>query len=171
MENSDKKPRKIKATALTRQKKERIGKYKEKYPTANYYEIAQKFKCTYDQASKACKDYRNGYLFREKTETKPADIQTVIDTMTADELLEKQYHTAVAQLEVEKNISIESRVRLLDSLFSMRKILQQLKLESFIKRADAGIIKNIIKRFKPDATDDEVIKIYLEEYERWKIEK
>lgn len=162
--------RQKKASPLPIQKKQQIGKYKEKFPTASYHEIADNFNITYNQARSACVDYRAGKLHRTKPRPKPKAIDEITDTFSADELLERQYHKAVAALESEKNLTVDERIKLLESLFQMRKILQNLRLESFIKRADAGVIKVIIKRFLPDATDDDVIKIYLEAVERWKIE-
>jgi len=155
---------------LTLQKRQRIGRWKEKFPNASYHEVANEFNCTYEQARRAALDYKAGKLHRTKSRQKPADVAAIMNTQDMDALLEKQYHLALAQLEADKKISVEERVKLLDDLFSMRKTLQQLKLESFIKRADAGVIKIIVKMFKPDATDDEVIKIYLEATETWKIQ-
>lgn len=159
-----------KAAKLTRQKKIAIGKFKDKNPKATYYEISDTYSCTYEQARSACVAYKKGELTRVKSRAKTADVDEILENQTADDLLEKQYHTAVAQLQAETKLSVEDRVKLLSSLFSMRKILQQLRLESFIKRADAGVIKIIIKKFLPDCTDDDVIKIYLEAVERWKME-
>jgi len=51
----------------------------------------------------------------------------------------------------------------------MRKTLQQINLENHIKKTDAGIIANIIRKFKPDAGDDDIIKIYKEAVELWKM--
>ena len=159
-----------KAQKLTRQKKLAIGKYKNKNPKATYYEIAETYGCTYEQARSACVAFKAGELTRIKSRVKNSDIDEIVESQTADELLEGQYHTAVAQLQAETRILVEDRVKLLESLFAMRKILQQLRLESFIKRADAGVIRIIIKKFLPDASDDDVIKIYLEAVERWKME-
>jgi len=163
--------RKQKASNLTPQKRLTIGKFKSKNLNMTYYELADKYHCTYHQARGAYIDYRDGKLTRTKSRINIKDVKEIMLIQTADELLEKQYHTAIAALEIENKISIEDRVKLLESLFSMRKILQQLNIEKFMKNTDAGVVRIIIQKYVPDLTNDEFVKIYLEAKERWKIER
>lgn len=162
--------RKRKAPKLPIQKRLAIARWKEKYPKATFYEIAEEFNCTYDQARQAWRDYIDGKLTRRKPTRKKINVEDIMTKDNADEILERQYHRAVAELEATNSISVEERVGLLEDLFSMRKILQQIKLENYIKRIDAGVIRILIRRYEPEATDDDVIRIYLESVEKWKLE-
>lgn len=130
-----------KANTLTLQRRQQIGRYKEKFPTATYGEIAEKFNVTYNQARNACNDFKAGKLHRTRPRPKPKPVRDIVEKFSADELLERQYHTAVAALESNINIAVDERIKLLESMFQMRKILQNLRLEAYIKRADAGVIK------------------------------
>ncbi len=162
--------RKIKAPQLTVQKQKRIAKFKELHPNMTYSEVAAQFNCTYDQARHSHIRYLDGKLSRIKPKFKVANVEDVKKEFTPDELLERQYHQAIAQLESEKRISTEERIGMLDKLTTIRKTLQQIRLENFLKRADAGIISIIIKQFKADATDEDIKKIYLSAVEKYKLE-
>jgi hypothetical protein len=114
--------------------------------------------------------WQSGVLRRSRPKARPKDISELVASHSADELLEMQYHKSIAALESNHNLATDERIKLLESLFAMRKILQALKLENHIKRVDCCIIKLIIKKYAPEVTDDEVIKIYLEAVEKWKLE-
>ncbi len=162
---------KPKAPQLTTQKQRVIAKHKEANPHLTYSELASMFNCTFYQARNAHQKYLTGALNRSKPRIRPAKIEHIRIEFTADELLERQYHIAIASLEAEKNLLLEERVKMLNILFDNRKILQQVKLESHIKRADSAIIASIIRRFEPEASDERIITIYREELEKWKISR
>jgi len=153
---------------LPRATRQRIGVFKRRNPNANYWEIADKFNCTYDQARRACHDYEAGKLTRSAPKAKPIDTDIVSTGKTADQLLESQFEYALVSLDLDKDIRIDSRVQYLDKLFGMRKTIQQVKLESHIKRLDATIIGAIIRRYEPDASDERIIEIYKEEFVKLK---
>ena len=163
-------PRKEKASALTRQKKITIGKFKENNPTLTFHDVAAKYKCSYDQARKACNDYADGKLEIVNSKVKTLKITEITESANADAVLEKQYYKAVAELDAATDITASERIKFLESLFAMRVKLQQLRLESFMKRADAGVIKFIIKKFYPDFSDDDVLRFYLSSVEQWKLQ-
>ena len=83
------------------------------------------------------------------------------------ELMKRQLNFCAAQLENDQNMSIANRVDLLYKIMRIRMFLQSVELESHIKRADADIIARIIRRFLPEATNDDIVKIYQEEYVKW----
>jgi hypothetical protein len=164
------KKRKRKAANLSYQKRRKIAEFKVKNPNMTFYHIAEVNNVTYDQARRAYLDYQAGKFTCAGSKGKKVAFDPEMTLESADLLLEKQYQNAVQALNAADNIDIETRVKLTETLFSMRKTLQQLKLESFIKRADAGIIAIIIRKFRPEANDDEILRIYLEAVEVWKIQ-
>jgi hypothetical protein len=60
----------------------------------------------------------------------------------------------------------ELRVRLLKEITAMKKNLDKQKIEGWISKPEAILLINIMKRLKPNITDDEIKKIYSEEYEK-----
>lgn len=60
-------------------------------------------------------------------------------------------------------------VRLLKELMSMQRALKILQIENAIKRPDAMLIVNIIKRLAPRLSDEDIIKLIEEEKEKIKI--
>lgn len=158
-----------KTPALSLSLRQRIAKYKERNPLAKISEVADQFNVTYDQARKAVADYKKGLLNRSKPRKKKSiDLSEAMET-PADKILEIQYHTAAAQLEISSDLAVDERIAMLDKLFTMRKTLQQVRLENHIKRVDASVFSALVRKFKPDADDEEVIKYYREIIEELKL--
>lgn len=151
----------MKSPALSLHKRQTIGKHKDKFPKATIADIAKQYNVSYNQAYKAVKDWQAGDLHRTRPRPKPLKLAESLK-IPADTLLETQYHTAVAGLNSNDKLAVDERVGLLDKLFAMRKTLQQVKLEGHIKRADAVVIAAIVRKFKPEASDEDVIAIYRE---------
>lgn len=86
------------------------------------------------------------------------------------ELLRKQFSFCVAELENDNSMAIASRIDLLNKIIRIKVYIQSVELQGHIKRTDAELIARIIKRFIPNATNEDIIKIYQEEFEKWKAE-
>lgn len=164
----DKKQKALKLCISTRQS---IGKYKEKNPNATIGEIAAKFRCTYQQARKAINDWETGQLSRPRASKGEKSVKANTITESPDTLLENQFQLALSSMELNKDMPSETRIQLLEKCFSMRKIIQSLRLEKHIKRADAALIGIIIRKFEPDASDDRIIEIYQESHEKYRSSK
>lgn len=159
----------VKAIHLSRNQKMKIAKYAENNPNASMVDIAKEFKCTYNQVVYALKLYREGRLHANKPKTRKKNVEVIITERQPEDIIANQFHRSLAELEADSRINVNDRVVMLDKLVSMRKTLQQIKLENHIKKTDAGIIALIVRKFLPDATDDDVIKIYREAVELWKM--
>ena len=153
--------RKQKAPKLVISTRQSIGRYKKNNPKATTNEIAAKFGCTAQQVRKAISDFNQGLLSKPKSNNKAQDVGELLNR-PADELLEEQYHYSIAQVSADKKLGTDVRVQMLKDIFGMRKIIQSLRLESHLKRTDAVILGIIIRRFLPQATDDDIIAIYNE---------
>ena len=161
-------PRKPKAHILPHSTKVAIAKYKEKYPKATVADIAGQYKCTSNQVRSALEQHKLGNLMRTppKQGRKAVDIKK---STAPEELFNAQFHLALSQLESDDNINVSDRVILLDKLSGIQKNIRQMNLEAHLKSKDAGLIANIIRRFMPEATNEQIIFIYREELEKWKI--
>lgn len=157
-----------KAASLKNYMQSRIGKYSEDNPNVNIKDISLKFNVTYNQAYSAIQKYKAGLLKQPKPKKDAPPPKELLELDTV-EILKKTYHAAVAELNVCSDVRISDKITMLDKAFSMRKTLQQIELEGHIKKTDAAIIAAIIRRFAPDSTDEDIIKIYREEMEKWKI--
>jgi hypothetical protein len=160
-----------KTPALKRFKRLEIARYKRKFPAASIREIADTFEVTYNQARTAIIMDSKGELLRVKPRQKPGDVIKIKESDSADNILEKQYHHAAAQLESDMTIAVDQRIEMLGKMFFMRKTLQQVRLQNHIRRTDAGILAVIVRRYNPDATDEDIIAIYHEALEIWKREQ
>lgn len=89
------------------------------------------------------------------------------DGEPVETLLEIQAAQTLVSLERAK-LSIIEKAKVLETVARIQKQIHEQKIESHIKRPDAQVIARIIRRFVPQATDADVIKIFREEYEAWK---
>lgn len=160
-----------KAFKLPISTRQKIGKYKEKNPTATIQEIADKFGCTYQQARKAINDWEAGALSRPRA-TKPPKSPTREsvageERQSADQILEEQFLNACELLET-ATLTVDIKIQLIEKCYNMRKTIQQLRLEKHIKQTDATLIGIIVRMFEPEASDDRVIEVYREAYAMYK---
>jgi hypothetical protein len=161
--------KRIKAPQLTLQKKQIIYRFFIKNPKATIGEVADKYTVTYDQARRVLKQGQAGELTRSKPRMQKKKVEDVIQAQTPDALLELQLHRCLAQLESNTEMPADERIAALKDLILVRKNLQYLSLEKHLKKTDAGIIAVIIRRFAPESSDEDIIKIYKESVEVWNI--
>lgn len=159
-----------KANKLVLSKRQSIWKYKEKNADTTIQELAQKFNCTINQARKAVEDGRAGKLTRTKITKNKAIYTEETMNQNPDILLEKQFNIAVAELDADTTLDVESRINLLSKCINIRKTLQSLRLERYIKRADSVLFGIVIRMYEPEASDDRVIEIYKQAVEIYQSE-
>lgn len=147
-----------KSRTLALPTKQAIWRFKQKNPTATIAEIAAKYDCSYDQARNAIKAGEKGSLIRSKP--KKEDLYEPADDPDGD--LEKEYARAVAALSAGDIGGAAAHTALLDKLVGVRKTLQQVRLQNHLRKSDAELIAAIIRRYEPEASDEEVIAIYKE---------
>ena len=59
----------------------------------------------------------------------------------------------------------QEKIELVKNIETIQTKIQQRQLQNSVRRPDAQLITNIIRRFKPNATNKEVVQIYTEEME------
>lgn len=139
-----------------------IAAYKRRHPKAPVIEIAERYHVSPSQVRRAIELDRDGRLTKTETRTPRKKIREIVKTCSPDELLYSQFLAVCAGLEADEKIPLSNRASMLEKLVFMRKTMQQIQLQSHMKRTDAGIIAQIVRKFEPDATDDRVIQLYLE---------
>jgi len=83
-------------------------------------------------------------------------------TGSVTDLIKSQMAVCVQQLYAD-NLTGTERIKLLKQLSSLQKDIQSMELEKHMTHLDAKIVSAIIRRFKPDADNDEIIRIFKEE--------
>lgn len=150
-----------------------IALYKALHPKTTYAFLEQKFSVPMHVVRYAIQKYAEFSLQAElmKSTKKGRIIQSefVADNIDQIAILKKQLNFCLAMLENENKLALASRIDLLYKAMRIRVHIQQIELESHLKRTDALLIAAIIRRFKSNATDEEIIKIYNEEIEKIKI--
>lgn len=153
---------KIKANKLSIQKQIQIAKYKLQNPKIPVTAIAEQFNITYDQAINAIAKNKRGELKIGRVRTPKVDYK--IDPN--ENLLKKNYDKALASLDQSTHLDVLERISAIDKLTTISKTIQSMELQNHLKRLDADVIACIVRRFKPDATNEEIIKMYHEELEK-----
>jgi len=150
----------------------KIAIWKANHPAYTLEKLEQKFKVPTHVARYALQKFA-GEAELGKATRKGRTIQTKIiaDSIDPIDSLKHQLSYCLAELENNERIVISSRIDMLYKMIRLRVYLQDLEIESHIKRVDADVIAMIIKRFVPDATSDDVIKIYTEEFHKWQTHK
>lgn len=148
------------ASLLTKQK---VGAYKRRNPDTPITTIAEMFGVTRAQAAYYIKQYDEGKLTKSKPRVRKRKVEELKDVQT-DDLFERQVRVILESLESDDKLDPETRASILEKTARM-------SLGTHLRRADAEIIIRIIRRFIPDASEMECIKIYKEELAKWSAEK
>jgi len=102
----------------------------------------------------------------DKTVTEMPDVD-LSDFTSIDKFIEHQLTVILAQLN-EKKLTLEKRTFLIKHITEINKKLKAQTLEQYLKNGNARIIINIMRRLKPDISDEEIIIIFKEETEKVK---
>ena len=149
---------------LTSETLKSIAVYKAENPDVPLTQVAKIFRVPYHKARYAVDKYANAAIFL-KGNTRGRIAAGKIIASHADEtsLMKRQTAYILAQIEVNDKMPVAQRTEILSKVARIKKLISEFELEAHLKRADAKIIAAIIRRFLPEATDEDVIKIYREE--------
>lgn len=152
---------------MTRDQIMAVASYKVANPGLTGQEIADHFQISKGQAYYAIKRYVNSAKMLIGNRSGKVSNARLLEPYTDEtEAIKKQIRIALGQIDSDDSMAIANRVELLHKITRIRQYLQMTDLQSHLKRADAAIIAAIIRRFVPDITDDDIIKIYHEELEK-----
>lgn len=154
----------MKAHKLPMSTQRAIARAKELNPGLTGTALAARYNCTLNQVYAALSRARSGEL-RERRggrgRKKPARTDDPLGTF--GELIAD----AITALKTDRKLGSVELVQMLDKVASILKTQQQLTLAGHLQRADAGFISALIRHFRPEATDDDVITIYHEVRRLW----
>ncbi len=163
-----------KANGILKSTKETIGKYKQDYPKATIAEIARKFSVTEGQARRAIEQFEDGTLSRKVYRQPLAKIKKLTEgegALSAEEIIDKEYHRSAAALHCATHLAPDERIISLRNLVSTGGMIAKQKLEAHMKSPDAGFIMSLYRKFvNPSLTDAEIITMYFEDLDRFKLQ-
>lgn len=154
---------------IGKEKRVQIAVWKTTHPSWSIDKIAKKFGVGQHHVDYAFKKYsQDSELANTTRKGKAIKADILKDGIDETEAMKSQQKLILATLENDKNIPVQTRTQLLYTLTRIRMYLQRVELSAHLKKSDADIIGAIVRRFKPDVTNDEIVKIYYEELEKWK---
>lgn len=155
---------KPKRPKLTSETLKSIAIYKAENPNTPLSHIAKNFRVPYHKARYAVDKYANDVNFLKGNAKGKITASKVIASRANEvDLMKHQTAYILAALEVNDKMPVIQRTEVLVKVARIKKLISDFELEAHLKRADAKIIAAIIHRFIPDASSDDIIKIYYEE--------
>jgi len=135
------------------------------HPDLTHDELAQIFECTIPQARYALQKYAELSELAQNTQRGKQVLQNLVKDTIDDEVevLNSQVRSIIAALEVDQDMAISTRLQHLNNIMTIRQKIQAMSLSTHMKNVDAKIVAAIVRRFMPNASDDDIVKIYQEE--------
>lgn len=159
-----------KAAKLPIETYRRIAKFKEKNPSMSFADIAHQFNCTKAQAENAHKRYLQGKLGVVPNTKTIASIKRA-KQRNADDLMQEQMHNILAEMSVDRAIVLTDRVDMIDKVVRSMKSVRQMSLQQYLRGADAEFIAWLYRKYvRGNMSDEEIIKTYQTDMEKWKID-
>ncbi len=139
-------------------------------PDLHLSEVAKKFGVSYNSVRYAITKYSKdiGIIKIASKKEKQNAAKILSSHLSEEEILNDQLKLILGEIKVSDNLSLTARLDLNVKYLNLKKRVQAIELSSHMKRADAELISAIIRRFFPEATKDDIIKIYREELEKIK---
>lgn len=134
----------------------KIGRDKERDPSLSYIALARKHNVTYDQARYAHKRFVAGKLQRVRVQKSEKKILAEKYESTFDELFDQEMKFTLDLLSARgENVDPVQRSQVLERL-------QKMSITKHLRSADAGFLAFLVRKFVPDASDQQVIKLIRE---------
>jgi|GEM_PF-3266425 hypothetical protein len=105
-------------------------------------------------------------LKAERTVTEMPDVD-YSDFASIEKFVEHMVGVIASQIN-EKRVTLDKRVEILRKLTFINKTNKAQLMENHLKNPNARIVISLMRRMKPDISDEEIIRIYKEESERIK---
>lgn len=155
---------------LTKETRLKIAKYAAQNPDISADSIADKFRCSIGQARYAIYRGRQGQLKRRSTKgTRNIQAKMLREKMDSNKIFEKQIHFALAQLESDDKLDAVQRTLALERLVRAEKVKTEHEMQLHLKGLDWKTFVEVVKMFKPDAFEKDIIRIFNEAKERCKV--
>lgn len=160
--------RQKKANALPTSTRLKIARWAVDNPSAAMTEVAEKFGVTVHQARYYHQQYLRGKLTRKTPKKANTRTTQKLAMRTTEELIEEQVRQAVEDLYNDAEVAPVERLDALSTAVNVRKVAQQVGLQQHLAKVKADIVAEMVRELKPDATDEDIIKLYKRAEDRVK---
>jgi len=94
-------------------------------------------------------------------------ITSAAEFETVEGYLRHVIYETINDINNNEKLSIDKKIRMLKDLTILQTKLKELEMESWIKTPQAQLVIRIMRRLKPELSDDEILTIYNEEREKY----
>ena len=126
-----------------------------------YGSLAAKWNCTVDQVRSYVTKYRSG-AYAGRQGRKPAARTARNPLAPVSTSIDQELQMALEDLST-ADLTPNDRIFLLEKLTKAMRTVQQTALTGHLRSQDALLIASIIRRFEPEATDEDIVFIINEE--------
>lgn len=145
---------------LSKEKQKEIAMYRLLHPGMSYAQLAEHFGVGIHQVRYAVEKYsKQAEMAMAGTNKSKRQAIKKAGKVADEALLWEQYQQALAQLSLDKTVSAERRITLLNTLVTIRKKLFQMRLQEHLKGVDAQFLLALVRYFQPEATEEQAIEI------------
>lgn len=144
-------------------KMKQIASWKSVHPELSIKELAEVFDISPAQARYSLQKYSDFSLMQNTKKGRQIVSGIISDVIDEESVIKSQMNTILSTLETDMDMAVSSRLNLMNQYLTLRTKVTNLTLQKHLKGIDAELVARIIRRFKPKATDEDVIKIFNEE--------
>lgn len=144
-------------------KMKQIAAWKSLHPELSHKELAETFNITEAQARYSLQKYSDFALMQNTKNGRQIISGIIGDFIDEEKVISSQMTVILSELESNAEMAASSRLQMMNNYLTLKNKYQSLKLVKHLKGIDASIVASIIRRYEPNATDEDVIKIFKEE--------
>lgn len=144
-------------------KMKQIAAWKSTHPEISVKDLAEVFDITPFQVRYSLQKYSDFSLMQNTKKGRQLVSNLISDVIDEESVIKSQMNTILSTLESDMDMAVSSRLNLMNQYLTLRTKVTNLTLQKHLKGIDAELVARIIRRFKPNATDEDVIKIFNEE--------
>jgi hypothetical protein len=154
-----------KRRALSEMQMKQIATWAVMNPEMTQRELALKFNCSEAQVRYSFEKFGDVAVFSQNTRSgRKALTQILADTIDNDEnIMREELKNIIAKLMVDSEMESTSKLQLLNMASTIKVKLQKVSMQNHMRDLDARTVAAIIRRYEPNASDEDIIKIYKEE--------
>lgn len=148
---------------LTKGRRKQIADYKIKNPDASYAAIADLFQCSAAQVRYAITQAKKGKTTRKYTRKNQIQAAKLrMEEKSKDELFRNEVVYALALLSAKPGLDPVTRINALDKVARIEERMFNIEMGKHLKGMDFIIYSSTIRRFMPEASDKDILKIFNE---------
>ncbi len=147
-----------------------IAAWKSTHPDMTLKDLSKLFEVSEARVRYALQKYSDFALMQNTKKGRQIVGSLISDVIREEDVIKNQISTILSELETSTDMVVSTRLKLMNEYLTLKNKVTALTLQKHLKSIDADLIARIIRRFKPSASNEDIIKIFNEELAKAKNE-